>query len=221
MRRPPMNTERCPKTIPLTKGYEALVSPEDYEELSKHKWHASERPNGKVYAARSTTFSGLPVVQYMHREIMGECPDDVDHIDGNGLNNVRENLRPATRSQNHMNRKPVGGTSSFKGVHLDNGKWKVQIKNGRYTRSITGIKDEETAALIYDLLAVDAFGAFARTNDMDNNLRNQLAQAHAEIERLQAVVEAAAEYLSQYEGVYDMAVPTATRVNKPRQRSAG
>jgi hypothetical protein len=48
-----------------------------------------------------------------------------------------------------------------------------------------------------------------RVSESAQCLRNQLAQAHAEIERLQAVVEAAAEYLSQYEGVYDMAVPTS------------
>jgi hypothetical protein len=105
------------REIPLTKGYAALVSDEDYAELSRHKWHVSG--GKKPYAVR--IINGRQRV-YMHRYLLGD-PEGflVDHIDGNSLNNQRENLRLATHEQNSCNRtlKPKDsriGRVTFRGV---------------------------------------------------------------------------------------------------------
>lgn len=104
------------REIPLTKGQVAMVSDEDYPELSQHKWYA-ERKGKKWYAARSIG----RVKQYMHRFLMGEPDCIVDHVDSDGLNNQRENLRLATHEQNSCNRtlKPKDsriGRVTFRGV---------------------------------------------------------------------------------------------------------
>lgn len=105
------------KTIPLTQGLVALVSDEDYENLRQYKWHASVRKDGSVYVRRwSPRPNRKPI--YMHQEILGH--KWIDHVDRNGLNNQRENLRPTTYSLNgHNTGKPKrkNPTSIFKGVH--------------------------------------------------------------------------------------------------------
>jgi len=91
---------------------------------------------------------------------------DVDHIDGNKLNNRRSNLRVATRSQNSANRGPTGGTSKFKGVRYckDKGRYRAEIQaDGRYIH--LGYFDVEVdAARAYDQAAVTHYGEFAYTN---------------------------------------------------------
>lgn len=154
------------KHIPLTRGYEAIVDDEDYVWLSKYKWHAATQKNGPVYA-RSTVYIApkITTVKWMHREILGHTEGEVDHRDGNGLNNCRLNLRKATHSQNIANTKSRKQSSSkYKGVHWFRGKWVAQITcDGK--RSFLGRHhDEAAAALAYDAKARELFGEFARTN---------------------------------------------------------
>jgi hypothetical protein len=99
------------KLIQLTRGFSTMVDDSDYEELSKYKWHYTNI-KGIGYAVRG---SRLPSIGYkqngkvirisMHRIITGatERSQQVDHIDGNGLNNQRENLRICTHSENLLN----------------------------------------------------------------------------------------------------------------------
>lgn len=97
------------KSIPLTRGKIALFDDEDYEELSKYKWFIT-----KVYASRH---SGNKTV-YMHREIM-KTPENMetDHINGDVLDNRRENLRICTRQENARNIRGISSnTSGYKGV---------------------------------------------------------------------------------------------------------
>lgn len=134
-------------TIPLSNNgknkyagiYEAKVSPED-DILLDYKWSVATT-SSKPYAVRSKT----PHKGLMHRVILArklERPlrkgEVVDHINGNGLDNRRENLRLATHSQNGMNRgKQSNNTSGFKGVSLERktGKWVAHIsRNGEYIR---------------------------------------------------------------------------------------
>lgn len=93
------------KRIPLTRGFEALVDDDDFEELSRFKWHANVTSKGAVYAARkSRRPDGTYSIVYMQRQITNP-PDgmDCDHINGDRLDNRRCNLRSVTRSQNLRN----------------------------------------------------------------------------------------------------------------------
>ena len=95
------------KRIPLTKGKFALVDDEDFDQLYLYRWHASRRANG-YYADRGSPNGkrgGGPRV-LMHREILQPQPwFEVDHVDGDGLNNQRANLRLCTHSENMCNRR--------------------------------------------------------------------------------------------------------------------
>jgi hypothetical protein len=116
------------RTIPLTQGKVAIVDAEDYESLSAHRWLVTSLK----YAVRR--FGGRPV--YMHRIILNAPKGiQVDHINGDGLDNRRENLRLATNAQNGRNRKAQkNNTSGFKGVTYSHQEkhWRAQIMaNGR------------------------------------------------------------------------------------------
>lgn len=93
------------KKIKLTRGKYALVDDADYEYLNQWKWNASpNRKNGTLYARRWTTRKVPPrKTLYMHTQLLGE--GIVDHINRNGLDNRRNNLRIVNRSQNQWNRK--------------------------------------------------------------------------------------------------------------------
>jgi len=152
--------------IPLTQGKVALVDDQDYEELSKHKWHASKI--GKSwYATRTVGKWPHQKTILMHRQLLNPSPGlECDHINGNGLDNRRCNLRVCTRSQNNMNRRPSGCTSEFKGVYWNktNKKWMAQIVFNRHGRGLGCYDDEEEAAYAYDKAARKHFGEFARPN---------------------------------------------------------
>jgi hypothetical protein len=157
------------KTIPLTRGYVTRVDDADYEGLSRYNWCSlvSTRRDGSVrcvYAVRSVKKARKSHTLYMHREILG-CTEEVDHRDGDGLNNQRENLRPATGTQNHANeRLSVDNTSGVKGVywHKQKGKWHVQCRVGKTSRSGGLYSDINEAARAYEKLATSLWGKFAR-----------------------------------------------------------
>jgi len=164
------------KKIKLTRGYSAEVDNKDYEWLNSFKWHAqlSLRKDGTVrtvYANRDThSADGARTTQRMHCLIMGA--KGIDHRDGNGLNNRRYNLRPATITQNGGNQKLSGKNSSgYKGVSWckRDKKWvaKTQVNgNHVYLGRFTDILDARNA---YDVAALKYFGPFALTNTMMEN----------------------------------------------------
>jgi hypothetical protein len=150
--------------IELTKGKYAIVSLEDYEKISQHKWRALRSPK-TFYAVRSEKGKTI----YMHNEIAQPPPDRmVDHIDHNGLNNSRPNLQLATRSQNACNRRKRDSkcTSKYKGVWFNKreNKWMSSIKvEGK--RIFLGYFDNQLdAAKAYDKAARQYHGNFAVLN---------------------------------------------------------
>src|SRR5262249_40294395 len=122
------------RLIPLSgnkgRGLYAKVSPHRFSYLNQFRWFL--KPDG--YAIRNSTINGKRRVLSMHREIMGFPEEqEIDHCDGDPLNNIDENLRIVTRSQNIQNtHKSKGRTSRFRGVHYDAGehKWVASIKHG-------------------------------------------------------------------------------------------
>jgi len=125
------------KEIQLTQGKTALVDDDMYEELNQYKWFAQK---GKItfYAARmSPSINGNRHVIRMHHEVIGIPPNGfmTDHEDGDGLRNLRSNLRHVTSRQNSQNRKNIKKTSEYPGVCWQKNikKWIAQLRiNGKY-----------------------------------------------------------------------------------------
>lgn len=94
------------KKIQLTQGEECFVSAHRYGELSKHKWFSKwTGRNGAIYAARSSWKKGKCSTIWMHREIMNaQKGEEVDHGDGNTMNNCDSNLKIKTKTENLKNR---------------------------------------------------------------------------------------------------------------------
>jgi hypothetical protein len=150
--------------VPLTKGQVALVSLDDLEEINQHKW--SFLDGG--YAVRNQREDGKSKMIYMHRQLL-DAPDDwdVDHKNGDKLDNRRSNLRLCSPSQNAGNQKKrASNTSGFKGVYYfkRDGTWQAQITVGGEKIHIGYFSTPEEAAAAYDAEAVKRFGEFAFTN---------------------------------------------------------
>lgn len=150
------------KEIVLTGGQVALVDEEDFDQLSQYTWKASRKGN-TFYAERSEK----KVTIMMHREIMNAPSNmEVDHIDGNGLNNTKANLRLCSHTENMRNQKMAkSNKTGFKGVmpYYKNGFRAMIYFEGKSIH--IGVYDTaEEAAKAYDRKAVELFGEFARTN---------------------------------------------------------
>ena len=153
------------KEIELTKGKITIVDDKDYEWLSQYKWHALKGTNTS-YAGRSIRNGNKKEHFLMHRLIL-QVPKDfeVDHRNGNGLDNRRENLRPCTKSQNQQNRHILKGTTSrFRGVSSNRDKWRARIKFLQKEQHLGTFTSEEDAAEAYNTAARTYFGEFARLN---------------------------------------------------------
>lgn len=147
------------KKCPIIKGY-ALVDDEDFEWLNQWKWHLLNCRE-KKYAIKTGG-------KTMHRLIM-QTPKgmETDHINGNGLDNRRSNLRICANFQNQMNRK-IGknNTSGFKGVYWDkkNNEWYSSIMFNYKSYYLGRFNERIEAAKAYNQKAIELFGGFARLN---------------------------------------------------------
>lgn len=158
------------KEIPLTRGKVALVDDADYERISQFKWELMIT-SGLSYARRRYR-DDMDVIrtQLMHRLILGDEARQIDHVDGDGLNNQRANLRPASHRLNQGNtRLSRKNTSGYRGVTYNREcrKWAVMITIGNRRTYLGMYQDAKTAAAIYDAAATKWFGEFARLNIPD------------------------------------------------------
>jgi hypothetical protein len=167
------------RRIPLTQGCVALIDADEFD-----REHTVEFPNGLVWRGRiceqswaakvkpHTTYAkaslGSSLELRLHRVVMdAKVGELIDHQDGNGLNNTRENLRRATHQGNSANsRSQRGSVSRFKGVgyHKQARKWEAFIRHEGKKQHLGLHDDEESAARAYDEMAIRLFGEFAKPN---------------------------------------------------------
>jgi hypothetical protein len=155
------------KEIILTQGKVAIVDDEDFEYLNQFKWYANNN-----YVGRSITVSKNKQKHILiHRFIMK--PDKgmlIDHLDGNPLNNQKNNLRICTHSDNMRNCKiSIKNTSGYKGVSFVKKKntYKSAIKFNKRTIYLGYYIDPIDAARAYNTAAIKYFGEFAKLNKID------------------------------------------------------
>jgi len=157
------------KSISLTSGMVAVLDDKDYERLSGFTWHATRSYAGSTWYARRNVRrdDGVWTTVYMHREVSSyPSRTRVDHKDGDGLNNQRDNLRAATQVQNLRNaRRRCDNTSGFKGVSYDTRKkrWRANIRYDHRQIHLGRFKTPEEAYAAYCAAAAKYFGEFART----------------------------------------------------------
>lgn len=163
------------KEIQLSNGGVSLVDDDDFDFVNRHRWHRKDS-HGNSYAKGCVNGAST----YIHRLLISAQPgQEVDHRNGNGLDNRRSNLRIASVSQNHTNTN-ARGLSGLKGVYKTwrinrDGKkqwasrWSAKIGvNGEHIFLGTHATKEE-AALAYDAAALKFYGEFARTNFATTN----------------------------------------------------
>jgi len=162
------------KKIKLTMGKFALVDNEDFEELSKNKWHFVHGNTKHGYASRlifnkeiwKNHKKNRSQAVRMHNQIMRPPKGMVvDHINGDGLNNQKKNLRICTPLENYFNRpKRKDSKLKYRGIIKHGHKFGVQImKNGKIYR-IHGFNTQKEAALEYNKMAKILHGEFASLN---------------------------------------------------------
>ncbi len=106
------------KKIPLTQGKVALIDNEDYSLIKTFRWFSNKMGKLNIYAVSTIYMKGQPNITLLMHRLLANAPlgVQVDHIDGNGLNNQKSNLRLCDAKGNNCNRQVVRGISKYKGV---------------------------------------------------------------------------------------------------------
>jgi len=150
--------------------YEVIIDDADWDEVKKYKWHIAKQPKRKaVYARRNiyTKDCRSPFEMTLHKQLTGYKM--TDHVNGNGLDCRRENMREATVSQNRHNTGiRTDNSSGYKGVSWDKSmnKWVAQIQVNCKGIKIGRFTTKELAALAYNRAAIKYHGEFARLNEV-------------------------------------------------------
>lgn len=157
------------KEIQLTQGKVAIVDDSDFEYLNQYKWHALKIGN-TFYAARTiTVIKNKHKLLLMHRFITNNIDTKMhtDHINGEGLDNRKINLRICTATQNLMNRGvQINNKTGYKGVSYDKklNKYRAQIRINKVTKNLGYYIDPIDAARVYNTAAIKYYGEFAQLN---------------------------------------------------------
>lgn len=153
------------RELPLSRGQVALVDDEDYEAVAPYKWSARFAPSGGIfYAVRRVSLTKQIVL--MHRVLL-DAPRHlvVDHINGNGVDNRRCNIRLCTHQQNLMRRVGPPNKTGYRGVHqIRPGTYRVAIMLSQRGHYVGTFYDPILAARAYDDAARRLHGEFARLN---------------------------------------------------------
>ena len=140
----------------------AIVSPEDAERVSRHTWCCVNTGSRTLYARAKVNGRGV----YLHRFVLSPPKNMViDHINQNGLDCRRENMRICTTRQNARNRQLQRNNSSgFMGVCRDGNRWRAQLSHLGEIRHLGSFGSPREAALAYDAAVIATCGEFATTN---------------------------------------------------------
>ena len=152
------------KLLPLSQGLFSEVDDDVFDWASKHRWTAQKRKH-TFHVARYD--NGVYV--YLHRKITGALPgEEVNHINGDGLRNVRTNLQRTDKAGNMQGFQTprLHKTSRFRGVFFENytKKWRASIMCRGVTRRLGRFANEEDAARAYNAAAKELFGSYAQLN---------------------------------------------------------
>lgn len=179
------------KIIKISKGRETIVDADDYEYLNQFKWYV----NSKGYAVRTTRNAergvGLPKVAIMSRVIMKTTNNrvHVDHINGNRLDNRKENLREVNQRQNSWNTQRTNMANNWRGVYYskkDNKFCANIVLPGETTLSLGQYDSPAIAAVAYDTMALFLRGDFAHLNFPDARVveLQRMARTFAEAQKI-------------------------------------
>lgn len=143
---------------------EVFIDDEDFEKVRQYKWSVSY--NDKLYVSHNRK-NGLKMT--LHRFLLNFPEKTIDHINGNGLDNRKQNLRLCSNAQNFRNRgKSVTNTSGYKGVTWSNQhrKWMAQISINYKRKTIGVFNSKDQAAIAYNIAALKYHGEFAKLNNV-------------------------------------------------------
>ena len=161
------------KKIPLSNGKYAIIDEEDFDKVNKYKWSETKPGHRRTtYARTNIKEGGKYRTERMHRLVLGLRPYDgkiVDHINGNGLDNRKSNLRITTPSENAINVKTRrDNTTGYKGVHYrkERGTWQVEIRKDQKTVFQKSTKCIHLAGKIYNDNAKSIHGKYAWLNNV-------------------------------------------------------
>jgi len=149
--------------VPISKGMFARVSVGDFELVSQYSWHAARNPAGNWYARAVKKSAGKRAQIWMHRLISGVADSSmvVDHIDRDGLNNVRENLRVCTKQQNAARRVSYRRPQASRGAVRQGNRWVARITVNGKSHYLGMFATAEQAGDAYHAAAKRFLGDFA------------------------------------------------------------